>query len=282
MSGYQYYLDNKSHKKAMDANIRYNNNNMKIGVRWVPERREISVSKTPIDMISSFYNFKNKNENPNKFIVGRKYALKSFECEGFKMEDKIFELVANISNVDDVEMECFVMRQISGPSNMIFSLTKYDCELMGIEFQNGLQIFPKDLNWQLIEDEKENQLKEEINLNDLSTYTKNPKDGTIRSILLKVDGFHPYDRDYIVDDNGKIYNAIDFKNKLKVKCSDVIKSIDMCSSFEIDETINYSIIHTPKFMPKFGMNNCLNNTNLYIELCLTKDADCRIKQLMTI
>lgn len=207
----------------------------------------------------------------NKFIVGSLYSLKGSECEGFSMPDKIYELIKIVDVVDGIVLESLIMKQINTEvKSTIFSLTKGDCAALGIEFQEGLQLFPKNMNWKYVENQRES---DDIDMSDLSTYVKSDVDGTIRHIIIKLDGFSSYQSTHIITNNGDIINTADFVSDLRVETLHEILSIDMCSNFKQGERIPYRIINNKINKPKYG-ENAMNNIegSIYIELDFKKST----------
>ena len=87
------------------------------------------------------------------FIVGENYALKGVSCDGFEMKEKVYKLVGVIDSYGGVPVESVIVKQISGEVGNIYALSKNDCDKLGIEYQQGLQLFPKSLHWvRVIED----------------------------------------------------------------------------------------------------------------------------------
>ena len=126
------------------------------------------------------------------FTVGANYTLKGVECDDFSMPTKEYQLLGVVDSLDGITLDSLIMKQISGPSSTIFSLTKSDCKKLGIDFQEGLQLFPKNLNWEKSQTENEvatEPTEIEFNPSDMSTYPRCHIDNTIRKFLIKISGF---------------------------------------------------------------------------------------------
>lgn len=73
--------------------------------------------------------------------------LKNDVAEGFEPITKKFKIISYIEKVGEIPIDSYIMKQVEGPVSTIFSLTKYDCKELGIQYEKGLQLFPKNLNW---------------------------------------------------------------------------------------------------------------------------------------
>ena len=153
------------------------------------------------------------NENTNNiphFIIGEKYMLQGVACDGFEMPSKTYELIGIVDEFHGVEVNYVIMKQISGEKGLIYTLSKNDCIHLNIEYQEGLQPFPKNLNWK--------HLKEDtvFDCRDLSTAPKSDIDNTIRYLLIRMNGFKDYSNGYILSPSGKLIKESDFINSLRV------------------------------------------------------------------
>ena len=156
-----------------------------------------------------------KNYMPT-FIVGEKYALKGTACEGFDMPEKVYELVAVHDKYDGININSLIVKQISGDQDKIFTLSKNDCEHIGIEYENGLQLFPKHLNWRRVKDTVPFDPK------NLGTTPVSDIDNTIRYILLKLNGFKDYVDGYVVTPSGKLIKEKQFEDTLRIISNEAI------------------------------------------------------------
>jgi hypothetical protein len=144
------------------------------------------------------------------FIKGEKYSLKGVSCDGFEMKEKIYELIDTIDTYGGVEIESVIVKQVAGESGTIFTLSKNDCDSIGIEYQQGLQLFPKSLPWvRVVEDV-------DFDSHNLSTTPTSIIDGTIRYVLLKIDGFKDYMDGYVLTPSGKLIKEELFEASVRV------------------------------------------------------------------
>jgi len=145
-----------------------------------------------------------------KFVKGEKYALSGMSCEGFEMPEKVYELVAVHDKYDDININSVIVKQISGDRDKIFTLSKNDCAHIGIEYENGLQLFPNHLNWR--------RLKDTVPFNacDLSTTPLSDIDNTVRYVVIKLYGFKDYHDGYILSPSGKLVKEEQFTESLRI------------------------------------------------------------------
>ena len=172
------------------------------------------------------------------FIKGEKYSLKGVACDGFDMPEKVYELVGVVDEFDGIKIDSVIVKQLSGDKDQIYTLSKIDCDYLNIEFENGLQLFPKTLNWERVKDQVP------FEKNDLGTTPLSDVDHTIRYVLLKIDGFKDYSDGYIVTPNGKLIKEKHFLDSLKIMNNEPIV---YGNNFVINDKskLNYKIV-SPK------------------------------------
>lgn len=167
-------------------------------------------------------NFKYVPEKKNEikfFERDKTYLLTGLDCDGFSMPTKRYKYVGSIDEVDGIRLNSVIMKQIGGEPTTIFSLTKSDCKSFGIEFENGLQLFPNNLEW--VKEKQEEEVKEEelsFDSTNLSTYPVDYKDKTIHFMIVKLSGFS-YDersRTIFTPSGERIHESFLTKN-LKIK-----------------------------------------------------------------
>lgn len=93
--------------------------------------------------------------------IGGLYALSNEPCEGFEETEKIYRLVKVIDVFNDIALDCYVMKRVDDENSTIFSLTKEDCKLLGIDYEPRLQLLSKYLDWKLPRKERDKLIKEE-------------------------------------------------------------------------------------------------------------------------
>lgn len=162
-----------------------------------------------------------KEEEPNRFFEnGEKYELSGINCEDFTMPKKVYELVKTINSVDGVKMDSVVMKQIDGDKSTIFSLTKADCQKLNIPFSQGLQIFPKNMGWNKIENNKklieQKPTNIEFDSTNLSTYPVCYNDKLIHFAVIKLSGFNVLNCNTMITPNGHCVDIREFFTTLKI------------------------------------------------------------------
>lgn len=100
-------------------------------------------------------------KNSNRFIVGSDYALFNKKIDGFEQGERIYKCFGYVNRLNGIDIDSVVMKQVGGEDSTIFSLTRDDCEMLKINYEQGLCLFPSNMNWELPSYEKE-QLKKEI------------------------------------------------------------------------------------------------------------------------
>ena len=167
-----------------------------------------------------------------KFIEGENYSLKGVSCDGFEMEEKVYKLVKVVDDFYGTSINSVIVKQISGEQGIIFTLSKNDCDYHGIEYEKGLQLFPKNLPW--------TRVKEKIpfDKNNLSTTPVSDIDNTIRFILLRLDGFKDYLDGYVLTPSGHLITEKHFEDTIRVTSKEPIV---FGNGFVINDNTNLDI-----------------------------------------
>lgn len=145
-----------------------------------------------------------------KFIEGEKYALKGIACDGFDMEEKVYELVGVVDEFEGVKIDSVIVKQVDGEKGLIFTLSKNDCAHLGIEYQAGLQLFPKNLSWR--------KVKEVVpfDKHNLGTTPLSDIDNTIRYVLIKLNGFKDFHDGLVQTPSGNLIKEKQFERSIRV------------------------------------------------------------------
>ena len=167
-----------------------------------------------------------------KFIEGENYSLKGVSCDGFEMEEKIYKLIKVVDDFYGTNINSVIVKQISGEQGIIFTLSKNDCDYHGIEYEKGLQLFPKNLPW--------TRVKKQIpfDKNNLSTTPVSDIDNTIRFILLRLDGFKDYLDGYVLTPSGHLITEKRFIDTIRVTSKEPIV---FGNGFVINDNTNLDI-----------------------------------------
>ena len=152
---------------------------------------------------------KAENVNNVRLRKGLRYQLQGTACDGFTMPVKTYEVVSIIHSYGGELIDGVIVKQVDGAKDLIFTLSKNDCACMGIEYEPGLQIFPRQMSWIPVEKTCE------FNPNDLSTMPISPIDGTIRFLAFKLNGFKPYNEKYILTPHGTLLPPQQIRETIK-------------------------------------------------------------------
>lgn len=85
-----------------------------------------------------------KKKINKKFVVNHTYHLRT------KLNNenrKIFVLKKFIYTINDLTVNILILKQLSGEKNKIFTLSREECKILHIKYEDGLQVWPMDLNW---------------------------------------------------------------------------------------------------------------------------------------
>ena len=205
------------------------------------------------------------------FIKGEKYALKGTSCEGFDMQEKVYELVGVHDTYDGVNINSLIVKQVSGEKDKIFTLSKNDCECMGIEYEKGLQLFPKQLNWRRVKDTIP------FSSSNLATTPLSDIDNTIRFVLLKINGFKDYSDGYVLSPSGKLIKERKFEESLKIISNEPIvysKPTNRSKGIRIPEgtPLKHSIVY-PKGLTYNHGNFISSEDAIYVLISLVSLAE---------
>ena len=253
-------FDSATTKKYMNSN----RGNQKVENRF-------SLPKELFEMVD-FTNMGVVNEPKKfvpKFIKGEKYALSGVSCEGFEMPEKVYELVGIHDEYDGININSVIVKQISGDQDKIFTLSKNDCACMGIEYENGLQLVPKYLNWR--------RVKEIIpfDSSNLGTTPLSDIDNTIRYALVKINGFKDYVDGYVLTPSGKIIKEEQFEKSLKITCNEPFVYGNGVVLRE-NTPLDIEIVYPEELLYKYG-NFISDDDTIYVLIKLTKNVENVIK-----
>lgn len=198
-------------------------------------------------MIVRDNNKKLKNTfNSSPFIKEHLYQIKKEECDGFETEDKTYQFKGVIDELNGIKIDSVIMKQVSGQKSTIFSLTKFDCRNIGLTFENGLQLFPKNMEWVDVtpQSHQNEEIKEENTfvITNLSTYPRCSIDETIRTIMFKLHGCTNLGTRIMLPNKKTIIKKENFLDSL------VIKRLPLLNGFSNDCAIKTHLfgINCPK------------------------------------
>ena len=129
---------------------------------------------------------KKREVKVEKFKKGDVFALQGVECDDFSMPIKEYEVIKKVDEIFGIQLDGLVVKQISGDTSTIFSLTKTDCQTLGIEFQPRLLFFPMNMNWKEVIVNQHEKVKE-FNPRDMGTYPVFKETKLIERIVVRID-----------------------------------------------------------------------------------------------
>lgn len=115
----------------------------------------------------------NANKEEGSIEIRDILSLKNDVAEGFEPTTKKFKIISYIEKIGEIPIDSYVMKQVDGPVGTIFSLTKYDCKELGIKYEKGLQLFPKNLNWINLNTSNATSIEEEKSKSNNMTWAYN-------------------------------------------------------------------------------------------------------------
>lgn len=220
-----------------------------------------------------------KEQEKPFFVVGNVYTLSGVECEEFSMPSKDYELVAVLDNVNDIVLDSVVMKQIDGDKGTIFSLTRLDCKNLDIEFQRGLQIFPKNLNWvkKEIDNIEENVEKDIIfDSSILRTYPPSFDDGTIHRMVIKISNFefNPTTKMVVAPDGTAIFHESFVKDRIHIKTKRQIGSACDTDSASFIENAPIGYVIRTHELSRLAPNSAYfdEEGSIFLELRLSRSS----------
>lgn len=145
-----------------------------------------------------------------KFIVGENYALGGERVEGFAQKYKLYNLVGMVDEFAGTKVDALIVKQIGGEEGNIYTISKNDCAFLGIEYENGLQLFSKGLSWKHVRN------LPEFDEHNLSTSPTSEIDNSIRYLVLKLEGFTDYSDGYVLSPSGKLIKENQFVQSVQV------------------------------------------------------------------
>jgi hypothetical protein len=186
--------------------MRYNSNKNSMAEKRyaIPSNKFSLIDFTDMGVVEE-----DKSKLP-RFVIGENYALGGECVEGFTQKCKIYNLVGIVDEFAGTKIDALIVKQVDGEEGNIYTISKSDCAFLGIEYQNGLQLFSKNLAWRHVRN------LPEFNAHNLSTSPTSEIDNTIRYLVLKLDGFKDYSDGYVLTPSGKLIKENQFTQTIQV------------------------------------------------------------------
>lgn len=182
-----------------------------------PLRQVILKKERLIIPIPMKYEACGENENSLNLKVGKLYGLQGQSCDDFEMPINVFMCKGVVREYHGITLDVVIMKHVEGEEGQIFSLTRSDCNLLGIEYEPRLQVFPIDFNWIPIE----HQDIREYTPNNLGTYKPSPKTNTIQQMHLFMRLVRPCSKTHLYTPNDSLIPIDLFLNSLSISFNDI-------------------------------------------------------------
>lgn len=106
---------------------------------------------TDIDSVTSM------KPQREKFCEGDIYSLSGTACDGFQMKETFYQIIKKIDTFADTPIQGVIVKQLSEPTDIIYTLSKNDCRFLNLDYEPGLQLFPQGMNWKYVEGGEKSQ-----------------------------------------------------------------------------------------------------------------------------
>ena len=154
------------------------------------------------------------SEEGSNLKVGKLYGLQGQSCDDFEMPINVFICKGVVRKYHDIPLDVAIMKHVEGEEGQIFSLTRSDCKLLGVEYEPKLQVFPIEFNWIPME----RQEIREYTPNNLGTYKPSPRTNTIQQMHLFMRLVRPCGKDHLYTPHDSLMPIDLFLKSLKVSC----------------------------------------------------------------
>lgn len=199
-----------------------------------------------------------------RFVKGDIYKLGSIACDGFEIAPDFYKLIGVVNEYHDTVIDSVIVKKLHDvDDDRIYTLSKNDCNCLNIDYEKGLQLFPKKMNW------VRHKEQVDFNSNDLSTVPLSDIDHTVRKVLLKINGFSNYDSKYVVTPNNDLILSSELNDAFVVENSIPLSFTD---TFSLIKQKLFSKVVYPKGI-RFPYNNCISYDNsIYLLVSFTTAA----------
>lgn len=225
--------------------------------RWVT-LEEKNISLLPVtDNIIVMLTGIDANQSLESEVIspGNICSLSCEPVEGLNFDKLYFKVYALVKEYHGANLNSVVVREVhrmedgsfvegdnTSNERRKFSLPPSICKEFGLEYKPGYEIWSLSNNRFEKVDAYIKPIKREINHNDLSTYPVNITDGTIRKLLIKLDGFKPYNENEIITPTGVKLSTGEFLNSLSISVKQHISTDDGCAGFEKGDKLVFKVI----------------------------------------
>ncbi len=219
--------------------------------------------------------------NIDKLIPGNIYSISTPPVEGVEFDKLYFRLYSIVDEYKGANINSVIVREVCiGENGEIienvnisgrrkFSLSPSMCKMFGIGYVQGLELWPKNSGFKRVYDEI-NAKNKDINYGNMSTYPTSKIDNTIRSVILELHGFSPYNSSHIITPTGAMIPTYDFISSLTVFVKQNISTDNGCAGFKIGDRLPFKIVSRTNNTRSISI--CDDKHNIYLEVDLTKKS----------
>ena len=245
--------------------------------KWVTLHNDalslMQLNENDIDFLKG----KKDESEVQEFIPGQIYYIERDAIEGVEFGRIYFLVYGIVKNYKGVNLNSLVVREVGLDENgkfvedinitgrRKFSISPSMCKLFGIEYRPGFELWPMTSGFKKVDIDE--ILDEELNYGDMSTYPTSSVDGTIRTILLELHGFSPYNSSHIITPTGAMIPTEEFTSSLTIFARQNIGTDNGCAGFMKDETLPFRIVTR-----EGTFSICDENHNIYVEVLVTKPS----------
>lgn len=101
---------------------------------------------------------KQKRKNKKRFVVGKRYILRIKPKHVSREERIVFECRKFVYTVKGEPLNIVIMKNIGGIQTKRYSLSRLECEMLHIKYEEGLEVWPMSFNWIPEKEEKEEKI----------------------------------------------------------------------------------------------------------------------------
>ena len=200
------------------------------------------------------------------FIVGEEYSLQGMACRGFKPKVSTYKVVGIAESVHGVPLDSVIVKQLTGEVQRQFALTPDDCQLHGVEYEEGLILLPKAMNWKRVCKHKK------FDPQNMATTPPFPSWGYINTFLLKVSGFKDLAHGYVITPSGLANGENETEKTVCVM--NKIPLVLANGNVIPEDTVLVSTVVKPKMKGiifKYG-NFIASDDSMYIRVMIPRDT----------
>lgn len=172
------------------------------------------------------YDSCDESEQGFNLKVGKLYGLQGESCDEFAMPMNVFICKGIVNDYHGTALDVAIMKHVEGEEGHIFSLTRNECKMLGVEYEPKLQVFPIEFNWIPME----HQEARDYTPNNLGTYKPSPITGTIKQMHVFMRMVRPCGNSHLYTPNDSAIPTELFLKTIRV----YFKDINLRNCFKIE------------------------------------------------